>query len=70
MTKVVNLNKVRKQKAREAASLQAAENRVKFGRTKEQKALDAAQVDEARAKLDRLKRTTLPDDAGDPEQNI
>lgn len=56
MAKVVNLNKVRKQKARDAAAVQAAENRVRFGRTKEQKERDAAEALDAQHKLDQLKR--------------
>jgi capsule polysaccharide export protein KpsE/RkpR len=62
MSKVVNLNKVRKLKAREAADKQAAENRVKFGRTKAQKQLDEAETAAAKARLDALKRGHLPDD--------
>lgn len=56
MSKVVNLNKVRKLKAREAAERLAAENRVKFGRTKAQKLLDEAEAASAKARLDALKR--------------
>lgn len=56
MGKVINLNKVRKQKAREAAAAQAAENRVRFGRTKAQKEQDAAVALDAQQKLDRLRR--------------
>jgi len=56
MAQIINLNKARKKKAREAASAQADANRVKFGRTKEQKALEAAQTEEARRKLDQLRR--------------
>lgn len=52
MGKVVNLNKVRKQKARENEAALAAENRVRFGRTKAQKALDAAAAQEMQRKLD------------------
>tara|TARA_E500000318_G_scaffold58150_1_gene53856 strand:+ start:1130 stop:1339 length:210 start_codon:yes stop_codon:yes gene_type:complete len=40
--KIVNLRQTRKRKTREAAEDKAADNRVKFGRTKEQKAEDAA----------------------------
>ena len=56
MSKVVNLNKVRKLKAREAAEKLAAENRVKFGRTKAQKQLDEAEAALAKARLDARKR--------------
>lgn len=63
MAQIINLNKARKKKAREAASAQADVNRVKFGRTKEQKALDAAQTEEAQRKLDQLRRE--PGDSSD-----
>jgi len=62
MSKVVNLNKVRKLKARETAEKQAAENRVKFGRTKGQKQLDEAEAAIAKARLDALKRENIPQD--------
>ena len=56
MGKVINLNKARKRKAREDAAAQAAQNRVRFGRTKEQKQRDAAEAEQAQRKLDGLKR--------------
>ena len=61
MATVINLNKARKQKARADAEKQAAENRVKFGRTKAQKLLDATEIAEAKRKLDLLKRERDPD---------
>ncbi|WP_029922224.1 DUF4169 family protein [Nevskia soli] len=56
MGEVINLNKARKRKARADAAAQAAENRVRFGRTREQKQLDAAVTEAARRRLDALKR--------------
>jgi len=56
MSKVVNLNKARKQKAREAAGKTASENRVHFGRTKAQKLEDAAEEAAAKARMDQLRR--------------
>lgn len=56
MSKVVSLNKVRKHKARADAEQQAAQNRIKFGRTSEQKKREAAELEAQRQKLDRLKR--------------
>ena len=56
MSKVVNLNKFRKQKARADADRQATENRVRFGRTKAEKEREAASVEEAKRKLDQLRR--------------
>lgn len=54
--KIVNLRQARKQKAREAAEEKAADNRLKFGRTKEQQAGDeaaSARRDQAVERLDR-----------------
>lgn len=56
MANVVNLNRFRKQKARELASETAAENRIRFGRTKAQKAQDEAMACADRDKLDGLRR--------------
>jgi len=56
MAEVINLNKARKRKARADAATQAAENRLRFGRSKEQKQRDAAVAEEARRRLDALKR--------------
>ncbi|MEN0002038.1 MAG: DUF4169 family protein [Pseudomonadota bacterium] len=47
MTKPINLNKARKAKARAAKEQTAAQNRVKFGRTKAEKLRD--KLDAARA---------------------
>lgn len=67
MGKVINLNKVRKQKAREAAEVQAAENRIRFGRTKAEKARDAAAETESQRKLDLLRREPATRPASQPE---
>lgn len=56
MSKIVNLNKARKRKARESAEKQAAENRIRFGRTKEEKLREAAELEAARKRMDLLKR--------------
>lgn len=66
MSKVVNLNKFRKQKNREAAEKQASENRLRFGRSKAQKERDAAEAAEAQRKLDQLRREA-PSPAAPPE---
>ncbi len=65
MGEVINLNKARKRKARQDAAALAAENRVRFGRTREQKQLDAAVTEEARRRLDVLKRDVGPEDSGE-----
>jgi hypothetical protein len=60
MGNVVNLRLARKRKAREQAEAQAAANRRKFGRTPAQRAAEAAEAEEARRKLDRLKLDDPP----------
>jgi len=60
--KIVNLRQARKQKAREAAEKKAADNRLKFGRTKEQQAGDevaSARRDQA---VERLARHRIESD--------
>ncbi len=56
MSKVINLRQFRKRKAREDEAQQAAENRARFGRTKAQKEQDALETEQARHRLDQLKR--------------
>lgn len=53
--KPVNLNQVRKQRARAEAKAKADENAVRFGRTKAEQLLEAARAEKARARLDQLK---------------
>jgi hypothetical protein len=55
MTTPINLNKVRKQKDREARKSKADENAVAFGRTKAERLLEAARAEQARKRLDSLK---------------
>jgi hypothetical protein len=55
VAEIINLNKARKRKAREDAAAQAAQNRVRFGRSKEQKQRDAAVTEEAQRQLDGLR---------------
>ncbi|MQP65202.1 DUF4169 family protein [Niveispirillum sp. SYP-B3756] len=50
MGEIVNLNRARKAKEKAARESQAAENRVKFGRTKAEKQKSRAE-DEAKARL-------------------
>jgi len=52
MSQIINLNKVRKAKARAAAQQQAAANRVLHGRTKLEKQLQRETNKAAAAKLD------------------
>jgi hypothetical protein len=55
VAEIINLNKARKAKARVTAEKQAAENRVRFGRSKAQKQQDAAESEAMRRKLDSLR---------------
>ena len=56
MSTPVNLNRVRKDKARAEAKARAAENAVKFGRTKAEKTLDKARADQAARVLDQHRK--------------
>lgn len=49
---IVNLNKARKARARDAAKARAAENRVAFGRTKAEKAKAGSETARAARQLD------------------
>jgi len=52
----VNLNRVRKQKARAANKARADENSARFGRTKAQKSLEETEAEKARRILDQHRR--------------
>ena len=56
MAEILNLNQIRKTKAKTDAKTQAAENRAKFGRTKADKALEAARAGKLKRDLDGAKR--------------
>ena len=56
MAEILNLNQARKAKAKTGAKAQAIENRAKFGRTKGDKALEAARADKLKRELDGAKR--------------
>ena len=56
MAEILNLNRARKAKAKIDAQAKAAENRVKFGRAKADKALDAARAEKLKRDLDGAKR--------------
>ncbi len=60
---IVNLRKVRKQRARTAAQGKAEENRAKFGRTKFARAQDDAEKSRTAKTLDGAKR-----EPGAPEE--
>ena len=52
MAEIVNLNRVKKAKARLEADKTATANRAKHGRTKAERAKDAAEEERSRALLD------------------
>jgi hypothetical protein len=56
MTDPINLNKARKARAQAAAQSKAAENRVKFGRGKAEKAASKLEAERLRRALDQAKR--------------
>ncbi|MBN8815466.1 MAG: DUF4169 family protein [Sphingomonas sp.] len=56
MAEIVNLNRARKVKAREAARTAADANRIAFGRTKVEKAATKAEADRFRRDVDGAKR--------------
>jgi len=62
MAEIINLRKARKAKARADKEAEAAENRAKFGRAKEERSQSEAAKDLLDRKLDAHRR-----DDGDPE---
>ncbi|WP_336800544.1 DUF4169 family protein [Kaistia sp. MMO-174] len=59
---IINLNRFRKEKARAEKAAVAEENRIRFGRTRAQKALDRISAEKARHHVDSHRR----DDEEDP----
>lgn len=56
MAEIINLRSARKQKARSAKETEAAENRLKFGRTKAEKDLAKAKSELDGRRIDAHKR--------------
>lgn len=56
MSEPVNLNRVRKARAKADDKAKAAQNRVAFGRTRDEKALARARLEKAARDLDAKKR--------------
>ncbi len=56
MAEPINLNKARKAREKAAAKVQAAENRVRFGRTKAEKTVSKLEAERARRTLEGKKR--------------
>jgi hypothetical protein len=55
MAEIVNLRRVKKQRARAAAAALAAENRARHGRTKGEKAAEARETARAGSALDQAR---------------
>ena len=62
---IVNLRKARKTKARAEAAILAAENRVKFGRSKAECARDEAATQRLSRTLDGAKQSPGSNDSGE-----
>jgi len=60
MTGAINLNRFRKAKKRADKQATAAANRVKYGRTKAEKAKDGAEADKQARTVDGAKREGEP----------
>jgi hypothetical protein len=58
MAEIVNLNRVRKAKARDEQAKTADVNRVKFGRNKAEKQLDKLEAERSEKSFDGHKRET------------
>jgi hypothetical protein len=56
MAEPINFNKARKARAAASAKRQAAENRVKFGRTKAEKDVSQLEAERAKRRLEEAKR--------------
>lgn len=56
MAEIINLRGARKTRARQEAAQKAVENRAKFGRTKAEKAHDAANAERLNREIDGTKR--------------
>jgi hypothetical protein len=56
MVEIVNLNRARKQRAKQAGKAKSAENRVAFGRTRAERELAKARTEKAARTLEGKKR--------------
>ncbi|MFC5503686.1 MULTISPECIES: DUF4169 family protein [Hyphomicrobiales] len=66
MAEIINLRRVRKQRARQEAEQQAQQNRITFGRTKAERSLTEAERDKAARTLDGHRLASPPDDEPTP----
>ena len=61
MSQPVNLNKVRKARARADKRARADQNAASYGRTKAEKSRDRAEAVQAQRRLDQHRRDTTPE---------
>ena len=61
MTEIINFNKRRKAKLRSEKEVTAAQNRQKYGRTKQEKLADQSRADKLAHHLESHKRETTED---------
>ncbi|MEX0582855.1 MAG: DUF4169 family protein [Sneathiella sp.] len=66
MGDVINLNQFRKKQGRKKAEESARNNRVRFGRTSQQKKLEKDQIKRGKINLDRKKLSSPPDEDNNP----
>lgn len=62
MTEIINFNQKRKAKARDDKDKKSAQNRAKFGRTKEEKQREKRKAEQAKRLLEGHKRETESDE--------
>lgn len=65
MTNIINLNKKRKAKKREEKEKQAEKNRIKYGRTKQEKQQAKQSTDKAERKLEGHKLSKCDENPSD-----
>ncbi|MDR3372650.1 MAG: DUF4169 family protein [Ancalomicrobiaceae bacterium] len=62
MGDILSLSRTRKAKSKADAASRAAENRIRFGRTKSEKAADAREAEAHKRRLDGLERRDSTED--------
>jgi hypothetical protein len=70
MSEVINLNKVRKARAKAEAKTRAVENRAAFGRTKADKQAKALEAARLKAQLDGASLKSLPNPSSDSDPDL
>ncbi len=68
MGEVINLNRARKERQRQAKDRRAGQNRVRFGRGKAEKTAEIANLEQARHRLDGARLDHRPGTGDDTDQ--